>query len=97
MEMLKKTKLHMAFFFKQENVEDYTSDTTVMDSYFVTLDGRTSQSCHYCDVETYVKCLDVSHSEFNLNSINTDETIFMDMILASEVAQEIIIIIIMFI
>ena len=32
--------------------------------------------------------LDVSHSEFNLNSINTDEAIFMDMILAPEVAPE---------
>ena len=32
--------------------------------------------------------LDVSHSEFNLNSINTDEAIFMDMILATEVAPE---------
>ena len=31
--------------------------------------------------------LDVSHSEFNLNSINTDEAIFMD-ILAPEVAPE---------
>ena len=28
----------------------------------VTLDGRTSQSCHYCDVETSVKCLNVSQS-----------------------------------
>ena len=33
---------------------------TVMD--FDTLDGRTPQSCHYCDVETSVKCLDVSQS-----------------------------------
>ena len=32
--------------------------------------------------------LDVSHSEFNLNIINTDEAIFMDMILAPEVAPE---------
>ena len=61
-----------------------------MDFYVVTLDCRTSQSCHYCNVETVVKCLDVSHSEFNLNSINTDETIFMEMILAPEVALEII-------
>ena len=45
-----------------------------MDFYFVTPDGRTSQSCHYCDVETSVKCLDVSYSEFNLNSINTHDT-----------------------
>ena len=59
-----------------------------MDFYFVTLDGRTSQSCHYCDVETSVKCLDVSHSEFNMNSINTDEAIFMEMILAPDVASE---------
>ena len=57
-----------------------------MDFYFVTVDGRTSQSCHYCDVETSVKCLDVSHSEFNLNSINTDEAIFMEMIPAPDVA-----------
>ena len=56
--------------------------------YFVTLDCRTSQSCHYCDVETSVKCLDVSHSEFDLNNINTEETIFMEMILAPEVAPE---------
>ena len=27
----------------QETVEEYTSDTTLMDFYFVTLDGRTSQ------------------------------------------------------
>ena len=52
-----------------------------MDFYFVTLDGRTFQSCHYCDVETSVNCLDVSHSEFILNSIITDEAIFMEMIL----------------
>ena len=54
-----------------------------MDFYFVTLDGRISQSCHYCDVETSVECLDVAHSEFNLNS-NTDETMFMEMILAEK-------------
>ena len=83
----KKTTLPMLWPIKtQETVEDYTSDATLMDFYFDTLDGRTSQSCHYCDVETSVKCLDVSHSEFNLNSINTVEAIFMEMILAPEVA-----------
>ena len=64
--------------YKNRKLLRTTSDTTVMDFYFVTLDGRTSQSCHYCDVETYVKCLDVSHSEFNLSSINTDEALFME-------------------
>ena len=39
-----------------------TTVITVMDFYLVTLDGRTSQSCHYCDVETSVKCLNVSQS-----------------------------------
>ena len=43
----------------------------------------------YCrDVETSVKCLDVSHSEFKRNSTNTDEAIFMEIILAPEVAPE---------
>ena len=41
-----------------------------MDFYCVTLAGRTSQSCHGCDVETSVKCLDVSHSEFNLMKLS---------------------------
>ena len=50
--------------------------------------GLPSHVITHCDVETSVKCLDVSHSEFNLNSINTDEAIFMDMILAPEVAPE---------
>ena len=36
----------------------------------------------------YVKCLDVSDSEFNLNSIKTNETIFMEIILVPEVAPE---------
>ena len=30
----------------------------------------------------------LSHSEFNMNSINTDEAIFMEMILAPDVAPE---------
>ena len=59
-----------------------------MDFYFVTLDGRDFPIQCQCDVETSVKCLDVSHSEFNLNSINTDKAIFMEMILAQEVAPE---------
>ena len=43
LETLKK-KIHMANGEKtQETVEEYTSDTTLMDFYFVTLDGRTSQ------------------------------------------------------
>ena len=61
-------------------------DITLMDLYCVSLAGRTSQSCHCCDVERHVKCLDVSHSEFTLNSIKTDEAIFKELVLAPEVA-----------
>ena len=68
----KKTKLPMAIFLNRKLQEDYTFGTTVMDFYFVTLDSWTSHSCHYCDVETSVKCVDVSHSEFNLNSTGND-------------------------
>ena len=60
-----------------------------MEFYFITLDGRTSQySVMLRLLSSEVFSLDVSHSEFNLNSINTDEDIFMDMILAPEVAPE---------
>ena len=57
-----------------------------MDFYCVTPVGRISQSCHCCDVERHFKCLDFSHSEFNLKSINTYEAIIKELVLGPEVA-----------